>query len=153
MQVACYRSPVKISKVPKKRRDQSFHCSLFQLEETRKREGENQQRIADQQKAVEEAARIAEEEKRRADEAAAKEAEAKAAAEAAEAQALAAQAEAKAAAETAAAQAAAAQAEAEAVSFYDYSSLWHLSSFKAVFYWVLTTGTSDYLMTGSSKGT
>lgn len=86
-----------------------------ELEDTRRREGENQQRIAEQQRAVEEAAKVAEDEKRRADEAAVKEAVAKAAAEVAAAEAAAAQAEAKAAAEAAAAQAAAAQAEAEAL--------------------------------------
>ncbi|XP_065057552.1 moesin/ezrin/radixin homolog 1-like [Rhopilema esculentum] len=102
----------KIEELAEEKRKEKERLEL-ELEETRKREGENQQRIAEQQKAVEEAARIAEEEKRRADEAAAKEAEAKAAAEAAAAQALAAQAEARAAAESAAAQAAAAQAEAE----------------------------------------
>eukprot|EP00794_Sanderia_malayensis_P000507 gene507-1154_t len=88
----------------------------LELEETRRREGEQQAKILEQAALVEAAARKAEEEARKAAEAAEAEAAAKAAAELAAAEAAAAQAEAEAAAARAAAEAAAAQAAAEAAT-------------------------------------
>jgi len=87
-----------------------------ELEETRKREGEQQATILEQARLVEEAAAKAEEEQKKAEEAAAAEAAARAQAEAAAQEAAAAQAAAEAAAVKAAEEAAAAQAAVEAAT-------------------------------------